>query len=187
MGKKSFIGILLILFFSTSLMGMRISGITMPEKLKSGGDTLVLNGAGQRTKFFIDAYVSGLYLKQKNRNAQAILNSEEKMAIRLHITSSMITGKRMAEATNDGFSKSTNGNTAPLRARINKFISVFKAGIKKGDAYNIIYFPGVGIKVYKNGKYKLTVKGKDMKRALFGIWIGSKPPTSKLKRQMLGS
>ncbi len=187
MVKKSLIGLGLILFFSSTLFGMRISGITMPETLKSGGDTLVLNGAGQRTKFFIDAYVSGLYLKQKNRSAAAIINAEEKMAIRLHITSSLISGKRMAEATNDGFNKSTNGKTASLRSRIDRFISVFKAGIKKGDAYNIIYFPGTGIKVYKNGEYKLTVKGKDMKRALFGIWIGQKPPTSKLKKQMLGS
>jgi len=186
MVKKLSVALVLILFFSVSLMGRKISGIVMPDTLKSGSDTLVLNGAGQRSKFFIDAYVSGLYLKQKSRNAASIINADEKMAIRLQITSGLISGKRMAESTNEGFNKSTNGNTAKIRSRINRFISVFKSGIKKGDAYNIIYFPGIGIKVYKNGVYKITVKGNDMKRALFGIWLGRKPPTGKLKRQMLG-
>ncbi len=184
--KKLSVALVLILFFSVSLLGRKVSGIIMPENLTSGSDTLVLNGAGQRTKFFIDAYVSGLYLKKKSSNGPAIINADEKMAVRLHITSGLISGKRMADSTNEGFNKSTNGKTAKIRSRINRFISVFKSGIKKGDAYNIIYYPGTGIKVYKNGVYKITVKGLDMKRALFGIWLGRKPPSAQLKRQMLG-
>lgn len=187
MVKKLSIGLLLILFMAGSLAGKKVSGIIMPDSLTFGGEKLLLNGAGQRTKFFIDAYVSGLYLKKRNANATTILNADEKMAIRLHITSGLISGKRMANSTNEGFTKSTNGKTGPLRSRINRFISVFKNGIKKGDVYNIVYFPGVGIKVYKNGRYAITVKGKDMKKALFGIWIGNRPPSAKLRRQMLGS
>ncbi|PKL40615.1 MAG: chalcone isomerase [Spirochaetae bacterium HGW-Spirochaetae-1] len=184
--KKPAIIFLISILTATAIYARPIGGINMPDTLKAEKETLVLNGAGIRNKFFVDVYVSGLYLKAKNSNAQAILNADEAMAVRLHITSSIINGERMAKATNEGFVKSTNGNTAPLRTRIDQFIAVFNSGIKVNDVYDIIYIPGEGIKVYKNGAYKSTTKGLDMKKALFGIWIGAKPPQADMKKAMLG-
>ena len=184
---RNFLTVLTVILLASPMAhGRSVSGVNIPETLKAGKTTLVLNGAGVREKFFVDVYVSALYLKKKSTNAAAILNGNEVMAVRLHITSGLITGDKMSEATNEGFEKSTGGKTAPLRSRIDRFIAVFKAGIKKNDYYDIIYFPGQGIKVYKNGVYKTTTKGLDMKKALFGIWIGPRPPQKNLKKHMLG-
>ncbi|MCE5212053.1 MAG: chalcone isomerase family protein [Deltaproteobacteria bacterium] len=163
-----------------------IGGINMPETLAAGNDTLVLNGAGIRTKFFIKAYVSGLYLKQKSGDANAIMNADAPMAIRLHIISKLITSDKMKDATLEGFQNSTNGNTAPYKDKIDTFISVFKDNIKIGDVYDLIYIPGEGTKVYKNNALKVTTKGLDFKKVLFGIWLCDKPADKGLKALMLG-
>jgi hypothetical protein len=163
-----------------------VGGINMPDTLAVGSDTLVLNGAGIRTKFFIKAYVGGLYVKQKSGDANAIINADAPMAIRLHITSKLITSEKMKEATLEGFQNSTKGNTAPYKDKIDTFIAVFKDNIKIGDVYDLIYIPGEGTKVYKNTELKSTAVGLDFKKVLFGIWLGDKPADKDLKALMLG-
>ena len=184
--KKIMVGILSVLLFSTVLYAKKISGIIMPETLKACSGNLVLNGAGVRDKFFMDLYVGGLYLKSKSSNSSSIMNSDQPMAIRLHIVSKLITGEKMSKATNEGFEKSAGSNLPSLKTRIKKFISVFKSGIKKFDKYNFIYIPKKGTQVFKNGKLKTTIKGLDFKKALFGIWIGRKPAQKDLRNDMLG-
>ena len=175
-----------ILIITSTGYAKEIAGADMPDSITAGNEVLVLNGAGIRTKFFIKAYVGGLYLKQKSGDAGAIINADETMAIKLHIISKMITSKRMEESTREGFNNSTNGNTAPYKDKIDTFISVFKDNIKINDVYDIIYTPDEGTKVYKNKELKSTVKGLDFKKVLFGIWLGNKPADKDLKAGMLG-
>ena len=84
-----------LLLMSFSLGEKEIGGINMPETIKAGSTTLVLNGAGIRTKFFMKLYVGGLYLQNKTSDANKVLNTDEAMAMRLHIISSMITSEKM--------------------------------------------------------------------------------------------
>jgi hypothetical protein len=171
------------IFIITSVgYAKEIGGINMPGSLAAGKNTLMLNGAGVRTKFFIKAYAIGLYLKQKNSNAGAILNADEPMAIKLIITSSMITSDKMKDSTMEGFQRSTNGNMGPYKKQIDTFISVFADSIKEKDVYDMIYIPGEGTKVYKNGILKNTAKGLDFKKVLFGIWIGDAPMDGNLTK-----
>jgi hypothetical protein len=174
-----------ILIFTSIGYAKEVNGVNMPESIAVGNDTLVLNGAGIRTKFFIKAYVGGLYLKKKSGDANAIINADEPMVIKLHITSSMITSDKMKDATLEGFENSTNGNTAPFKDKINTFISVFADSIKINDVYDIIYTPADGVKVYKNKELKSSAKGLDFKKALFGIWLCNKPADKSLKDSML--
>ena len=178
------------IFIMTSVgYAKEIGGINMPDSLAAGKDTLVLNGAGVRTKFFIKACAIELYLKQKSSNASAILNADEPMAIKLIITSSMITSDKMKDSTMEGFQRSTNGNMGPYKKQIDTFISVFADSIKEKDVYDMIYIPAEGTKVYKNGILKNTAKGLDFKKVLFGIWIGDTPMDgnlTKIRASLLG-
>jgi hypothetical protein len=175
-----------ILIMTSIGYAKEVGGINMPDTLTAGSDTLVLNGAGIRTKFFIKAYVGGLYLKQKSGDANAIINADAPMAIRLHMISKLITSDKMKDATLEGFQNSTNGNTAPYQKQIDTFIAVFKDSIKIGDVYDLIYTPGEGTKVYKNKELKSTAPGLDFKKVLFGIWLCNKPADKDLKNLMLG-
>ncbi|SEA14668.1 chalcone isomerase family protein [Psychroflexus halocasei] len=184
---KAILSILCIVFVSLSSVAQtEISGITLPEKISYGEDEVVLNGAGVREKFWMDMYVSGLYLKAKSSNPQKIINADETMGIQLHIVSGMITSKRMIDAIENGFDKSTQGNKEPIREKIDKFIGVFNEKIQKGDVFDLTYQPKHGVIVYKNGKETGQIKGFEFKKALFGIWLTENPGDEDLKEAMLG-
>lgn len=184
---KKLLALCISIILSASLcQAKEISGIIMPEALQADGAALALNGAGVRTKFFMDLYVGGLYLKQKQSDAEKIITGDEPMAIRLHIISSLITSEKMEAATREGFVNATGGATAPLADRMESFIAVFREKINKEDAYEFVYAPGAGTKISKNGKLKTTIQGLDFKKALFGIWLCAKPAQQSLKEQMLG-
>jgi hypothetical protein len=174
-------------FFALPADARRVADVEIPETLESGGASLILNGAGMRTKFFLDVYVSGLYLKQRSADAAAIVDADEPMAIQLWIVTRLITNDRMQKSIEEGFQRSTPGETAPLRDKIDALIDVYDEEIDVGDSFALVYQPGHGLNVYKNGAHSATIEcGLSFKRALFGIWLSDRPVQSSLKRGMLG-
>ena len=181
---------LLLLFMavvisSTAVAQKEVGGVTLPATLEYQDQSLQLNGAGVREKFWIDLYAAGLYLDQKNNNAREILNSDKPMALKLHVVSKLITSEKMVEAVTEGFEKSTNGKTAPIQDEINNLLSFFKEDIHKNDVFDLVYIPGKGVVAYKNGKERGVVKGQDFKKALFGIWLSDKSADDDLKEALL--
>jgi hypothetical protein len=187
MFKKHSAAILLVVLMMATLGNAEeIGGINMPESLKTGQTTLMLNGAGVRKKFFIDVYVGGLYLREKSQDSKAIIEADEPMAIRLHIVSSMVTSKKMEKAWREGFEKATGGNIEPIKVQIEELISVFREEIKENDRYDMIYVPGKGVQVSKNSESRPAIGGLPFKKALFGIWLSDKPAQKSLRKAMLG-
>ena len=184
--KRLLVMVLIVLMISPAAVAKQVGDVNLPDSLMAGRNELILNGAGFRVKFFMKMYVGGLYLKQRDNDPERIINSDESMALRLHIVSGFITTKKMTEAIDEGFKHSTGENTTPFKSEIAKFKSFFAEEIKKGDIFDIIYIPAVGISVYKNESLKGTIQGFDFKKAVFGIWLGEKPADSKLKKRMLG-
>ena len=187
MFRKYLIPLVLTLVVMSSVCNAeKIEGIDMPDSLEVGKSKLVLNGAGVRSKFFMDLYVGGLYLQNKSNNPQEIIEANQPMAIRLHIISSLITSKKMENATMEGFENATKGNIEPIKSEIERFISVFKENIEKNDIFDLLYIPGEGLEVYKNDELKSRIHGLAFKQALFGIWLSDKPAQKSLKEEMLG-
>lgn len=179
--------LLLSLIFVSSVIQARIvSEVNIPEKFKINGSQLILNGAGVREKFFLDLYVGALYLKKRSKISKTIINSKEDMAIRLYITSSLITSKKMRNAVNEGFENSTKNNISPIKKEIEEFTSVFKDEIKDGDIFEMIYVDSLGTSIIKNGVPSALIKGHRFKEALFGIWLSDDPAQESLKEDMLG-
>ena len=165
-----------------------INDVTLPATMKAGDGSINLNGGGVRKKLFFKLYVGGLYLTTKSANAKAIIDADEAMAVKLEITSAMISSDNMSEAINEGFEKSTGGNVAPLKTKISQFVDTFKKSeIVEGNVFDIIYVPGTGVQSYKDGKLQSTIDGMDFKKALFGIWLGHEPADDNLKDAMLGN
>ena len=186
MCKRLSVVVFSVLIVASSAMALEMAGITMPDSMEAGQAKLVVNGAGVRTKWFMKLYVGGLYLKKKGHDGERIIASDEPMAIRLHIISSLITSEKMEKATREGFEKATGGNTSPLKAEIEQFILVFKETINENDIYDLIYAPGKGVDVYKNKTHQCLIQGLDFKQAMFGIWLCDQPAQESLKKEMLG-
>lgn len=154
-----------------------------PAQQSFAGQALTLNGKGIRTKAFFDLYTAGLYLQAKSTDAATILSADQPMAIRLEITSGMITSEKMEEAVREGFKKSTADPA--IQPRIEQLITVFKAEIKEGDLYDFVYKP-TNVVILKNGKQAATIAGNDFKQAFYGIWLGANPVQASLKKALLG-
>lgn len=171
---------------SAPALALTVGGVDVPDTYTANSTELQLNGAGTRSKFFIDLYVGSLYVPKAQHDGNAVVDADEPQAITLHITSDMITSDRMTEATMEGFEASTGGDMAPIQSEIDQFMSVFKEEIKEGDVFDLVYVPGEGVKVFKNSEQKGTVGDLEFKKALFGIWLSDEPAQKSLKKKMLG-
>lgn len=180
-----FLGILIVLSLKSQAQ-TKIKGVDVPATIDTEKGKLQLNGAGIRTKYIFDLYVGALYLKEKNKDPKSIINQDAPQAIRMYVISDKITNKKMEETIKEGFEKATNGNIGPYKSKIDQLMQAFKEEIHIKDVIDIIYLPGAGVKLYKNGKLKTQVEGLDFKKLLFTIWFGDDPADEDLKENMLG-
>ncbi|KIA99935.1 MULTISPECIES: chalcone isomerase family protein [unclassified Flavobacterium] len=172
---------------ATAQKAFDIDGVIVPRTMQFQSKTLSLNGAGGRSKMWLEVYVQALYLSQLSQDPKFIIDSDTEMAIRIEITSSMVSSNKLTKAMNSGFEKSAGDNLEALRPRIEQFKSFLSDEITQKDVFKLIYSPiDSSVWVYKNDVLKGKVQGFDFKKALFGIWLSDKPADEKLKNQLLG-
>ena len=159
----------------------------LPPTLKVGQQELVLNGEGLRQKYMLDLYVAGLYLKERNQQAQAVIDADQLMAIRIVITSKFVSQEKMLASLQEGFQRSTGGNLKSIQTQTEQFKNCFGERIVRGDVFDLVYVPQQGVMIFKNGKKKGIATGLPFKQALFGIWLGERPADPKLKLALLGT
>ena len=170
---------------ASTVHAKQVSGVDVAETISHSQESLKLNGAGTRTKFFVDMYVAALYLSEASSDAAGIIAADDSMAIRLHIVSDLITPERMADFTRDGFVRSTGGNIADIEADIESLVAAFQDAVDQGDIFDLVYQPETGVTVYRNGEAKSTVTGLKFKQALFGIWLSDDPVQKGLRDDLL--
>ena len=144
------------------------------------------NGQGTRIIFFMKVYEGSLYLETKSANAEAIINLDAPMAIRIDVSSQMVTADAMKKALSEGLEKSTGNNTDSIIKEINQLSSSFDTAVSTGDYYEFIYLPEMGTHVLKNSVLVELIKGIDFKKAFFGIFLSDNPIQKNLKKAMLG-
>jgi len=187
--------ILLVLTFLLSLQfstvsaqaQLEVNGVTVPRKVEIQSKTMQLNGAGGRSKMWLEVYVQALYLSQLSQDPKFIIDSDTEMAIRIEITSSMVSSNKLTKAMNAGFEKSAGSNLEELRPRIEQFKTLLSDPITEKDVFLLWYNPfDQTVNVIKNDVVKGKVPGFDFKKALFGIWLSDKPVDETLKKHLLG-
>ncbi|MFT7680986.1 chalcone isomerase family protein [Moritella dasanensis] len=184
--KKKALVLTTLLMMSTGLQAAtEISGVSVPDSITPQGENLQFNGAGIRSKFFIDLYVGSLFTNEKMNQGNDVINSDEAAAIRLNITSNMITSEKMIKAMKEGFELVTAEKNNNLDTKIASFIDTFADPIKKGDQFTLLSVPGEGLINYKNGEFMSITSGEDFRKAVISIWLGDKPTDKGLKKDML--
>lgn len=159
-------------------------GVTFYTETTINEETVVINGAGVREKYFMDMYVAALYLKKKSTDATKIIRADEEMGIHLKIVSSMVTRDKFKTAVTEGFKNASSGKATQEEQK--KFMTYLNEEFKSGDKIYFDYVPSKGVKIYKNGDLKGTIPGLEFKKALFAIWLGTSPAQESLKNEMLG-
>lgn len=188
--------LLVILFVFSSLIAIaqdqfELDGVVIPRRIEvNNKKTLDLNGFGKRSKAWMDLYVQALYLSQLTQDPKAILDSETDMAVRLEVTSKLITSEKLSKALNKGIVKSYGEeNVAKIQKHLDdleRLLTSEKTNQK--DVFVLSYNPlESSIWIYKNDQFRGKINGgSEFKKAFFGIWLSDNPVDKDLKNELLG-
>jgi hypothetical protein len=183
--KRTMITLALCVTLGVSAMAKTINNVDLKEQITQNEQTLELNGAGIRTKYFLKLYVGSLYTITNTKDAEKIIQSQEPMTIKLNITSKMITTERLKDALKEGFETVEPKKLALIKDNVEKFDAVFTDKIELGDVYSFEAKDGI-VTTTRNGKVLIVINDQAFKEALFGIWIGKNAVDKDLKKEMLG-
>lgn len=186
--KKILLGSLLCLL-SISAHALEVAGVRLSDTAQVGVQSLVLNGAGIRTKWFFKIYVGVLYLPRKQSSAEAIIADEGAHRVALHILHEL-SGPKLYGAFNEAIEMNqTAAELAALDAQLKQMAQIFNAvkEVKQGDVIVFDYMPVSGTQVSVNGVARGIIAGVAFNRALLKIWLGSNPVQEDLKKDMLGA
>jgi len=183
---KQVLILLLLLFVASPVSAREIGGVQLPDSVNLAGEKLVLNGAGLRTKLFFKIYAGGLYLAKPSQDAEAIINTDEPMLVRMYFIYDGVSAEKLREGWQDGFKLTAPDADEDLQQAMVAFTALFNAEAKENDVYDIAWLPGNGVEVRFNGKLQGEISGLDFKKALFAIWLGREPVDDDLKEGMLG-
>lgn len=188
MRMKAYLIPLFSLFFAFSAQAKNIANVEILEQvsLSDKAGSLVLNGAGIRSKFIFDIYIGSLYLKSKQTSTDAIYNLPGEKRISMHFLYDEVSKEKLIDGWNDGFENNhSDDELKVLSNRINQFNALFDT-VRKGDTINLDYTPNKGTTVIINNQIKGTINGDDFFTAVLKIWLGDEPADNNLKNAMLG-
>jgi hypothetical protein len=169
----------------TAIAG-KIGNVTLPDTISVHGKQLVLNGMGLReaTMLKVDVYVAGLYLETPSADPAQIVQSNQTKRLVLRFVRD-VDRKDIVKAWSEGFRKNATVPEAQLRDRIEQLNSWMPA-FKNGSTLVFTYTPGEGVVVEVDNQRKGVLQGDDFAQSLFAIWLGQHPPTSDVKKGLLG-
>lgn len=164
-----------------------IAGIKLPDHYTVNGQSLSLNGAGIRSKFFVKVYVGALYLENRQTNAEDILAMQGAKSMQMYILYKEIEAKKITHGWNEGFRENTNKQDFQnLAERLKTFNALF-TDLHEGDSVYMNYTPGGGTELQINEKILGSIEGGDFFLALQKVWIGEHPADKNLKKGLLGN
>src|SRR5262249_31441540 len=136
-----------------------VAGVPLPVTTPAAGKTLILNGAGLRTRFLFKVYVIGLYLERPATDAATVLGTDSVRRVELHVLRAL-SGPEIASAIGRAFEQNAGDAAAGLKGRLVRFESMFPA-LEAGDTLALTYIPKQGTLVVVKGKDLGVVEGKD--------------------------
>ncbi len=184
---SSFVTVLFFFIsFSSHSYSIELADTTIPDTIKLGKESLVLNGAGIRTKFFFNIYIGSLYLKNKESDTDKILNDPHTKRITLNFLYKEIDKEKLTNGWIAGFKNNNSDATfQTLKTRLDQFNSYFET-THKGDSVQLDFLSTKNTRVTINSKNKGEIKGSDFQTALLKVWLGNDPADYALKDAMLG-
>jgi hypothetical protein len=175
--------------WTAQAFAVEVAGVKVEDRIKLGSTELVLNGAGLRTKLFVNVYVAGLYLAEKKTSTGEVLAlpGAKRVSMRLMRT---LSAKQLVDALDEGIRDNTPAaERESLKGRVGELTAIMSSlgSAKEGDLIALDWMPGTGTLVVLNGEARgKPIAGEDFYRALLRIWLGDDPVSKDLKKNLLG-
>ena len=174
------------LAWSAGASALEVGGVNLPDKESVGGQELVLNGAGVRTRAFFKVYVASLYVPAKATTTGAVL-AKGPRRIQMNLLRNL-SPDQLVDALVDGL-KDNNGEAelAAVKAQQEQMVAAMKGlgYVKEKDVVALDYVDGT-TRIVLNGQVKATIPGDAFNAALTKVWLGDKPAQADLKKSLLG-
>ncbi|KGD89326.1 membrane protein [Achromobacter sp. RTa] len=173
---------------SAQAADVEIAGVSVPAALSSGGQELVLNGAGVRTKFIVKVYVAALYATEKSSVAAALIDSDKPRRVRLMLLRD-VDSKSLDGALQEGLRDNTPAQElTALKAPADRLSALMAeiGAVREGDVVDLD-FDARGVSITDNGKPRGRIDSPAFARALLRVWLGDKPAQASLKNALLGN
>ncbi len=170
---------------------LEIESVSVEERARplASGPELRLNGAGLRTRMFLNVYVAALYLPERRTTAAEVLTQTGPKRVSLSFLRDL-SSTQMVGAFGDGL----KANLAPaeqerLRPQIDQLNRILN-GLKKVrdlEVMTLDWIPGTGTRISLQGQPRGTpIEGPEFYSALLRIWLGENPVDEPLKQALLG-
>ena len=183
---RKFVILLALCVASVPALAAEVAGVKLDDKISVGGQELVLNGAGTRTKVMFKVYVGSLYVPAKATTAAAVY-AKAPRRVQLNMMRD-VGADQMIEALSDGLKQANSAADAgAVKAETDQLATIMKSigQLKEGNVLTFDFVDG-GTKVALNGAAKGSIPGDAFNKALMNAWIGDNPVQSDLKKAMLG-
>jgi hypothetical protein len=170
---------------SSSVRAFDVAGVNVAEKATVGGQSLVLNGAGLRTKVVFKVYIASLYTPAKATTTAAVLGGARRVELRMMRS---LTADTLVEALDEGLkANSSDAELTAAKAGLDALRTQMKAlgELKEGTTIDLDFVSGTTT-ILLNGAKRGEVAGDAVNVALMKVWLGNKPVQDDLKEHLLG-
>jgi len=142
---------LVMLVVAGAAIAAEVGGVKLDDKISLGGQELVLNGAGIRTRAIFKVYVASLYVPQKTADPVAVL-AKGPRRIQLNLLRTL-SADQLADALNDGLAEANSPTElAAVKPQADQLLGILKAfkEVKEKDVVTLDFVDGA-TKVGWNG------------------------------------
>jgi long-chain acyl-CoA synthetase len=184
---RKFIIIVAAAMLANAAQAVEVGGVNLADKMSVGGQELVLNGAGIRTRAIFKVYVGSLYVPAKATTLAAVLEKGPRR-IQLNLLRNL-SADQLVDALLDGIKdNSTPAELAAIKPQVDSMVATMKGfgEVKEKDVVTLDFVDGA-TKIGLNGTAKSSIAGEAFNNALTRIWLGDNPVQSDLKKAMLGT
>ena len=174
------------LLFAAPVLALDVGGVKLDDKATVGGQELVLNGAGVRTKMMFKVYVGSLWVPAKATTPAAVF-AKAPRRVQLNMLRD-VSAEQMTEALADGVKQGNSpADVAAVKAQTDQLATILKSAgqLKEGNVLAFDFVDGATV-VLVNGAAKGTIPGEAFNKALLNAWLGDDPVQGDLKKAMLG-
>ena len=166
--------------------GAEVAGVALDDRIAVAGVPLVLNGAGLRTRFMLEIYVIGLYVRARTSRAESVIDAREPRGVRL-VMKRAVGAEMIWDSFNEGIRRNaTPTELAALEPRLAEVERAFReiGDVVEGDVVEIDFAAdGTGVIRFR-GETKGEIPA-NASRGLLKIWLGANPVQDDLKRALL--
>lgn len=163
-----------------------VAGVKLDDRVQVGGQSLVLNGAGVRSRLIFKVYVGSLYLPARATDPAAVL-AKGPRRIQMNLLRSL-SADQLVDALVDGLkANTTEAEHAAIARETAQLVEIMKSfgEVKEGDVVALDFVDGT-TRILHNGSVRGEVPGERFNQALTRIWIGERPVQADLRKAMLG-